>query len=246
MSPNPSHPAVAMPYERVEGIHVRWYDSWIEVVLLVIVATGDFISFWIALQLLNAYMPAWAAMLLVGALTAAAVLLMHMAGGRARDIKARESAHGKFPVFCLVIFWLGLGVFAFVARLKAGEPTGGSDIFAGSGATTDTNTNLIMASLMLALFLAGGVGAYIIGFTQHNPKRRLEIRRYRMYKRLTRKLAKVNARIDKQSKAVNRLNGEITSATAELESSAGELRQIARLRLAEHIREPGATSGLLA
>ncbi len=256
MTAIPSHPAVAVGFEAPNDVLPSRWDHGFDILLLLMVAAGDAVSFWIALQAFNASASAGVMLVLVGAMTAAAVVTMHKAGGYARAFKARQAAHGRLMVVVLVGAWLFLGAAAFVVRMNSQEAFASTDLF-GSGTVVPEGHNVIMAILMLALFLAGGVVAYGIGFASYNPRRTAVLRLRRALNRLERRqrtqqrrqrksragLADRAASLDRQVAAAEL---EMASNRALLGAQAEELKQIARLRMAAALSTPSRTSGVFA
>ena len=72
-----SHPTVAVSFSSPEDVQPSWRDHWLDKILLLGVAIGDAVSFWIALQAFNASATGWQMLIFVGAMTSAAVMTMH-------------------------------------------------------------------------------------------------------------------------------------------------------------------------
>ena len=87
-----SHPTVAVSFSSPEDVQPSWRDHSWDKALLLVVAIGDAISFWIALQAFNASATWWQMLIFVGAMTSAAVVTMHKAGGYARAIHRTDRA----------------------------------------------------------------------------------------------------------------------------------------------------------
>lgn len=181
---NIGHRSTTAPYEELDVEHARWWDSYGDWALLLIIAAGDFASFSIVMQLANANSEWYINYALVFAMTSAAVLLMHTAGKMRRNVKAGTAPHGKSAVWLVVACWLGLGLSAFWMRLTAPEPAvaSGDDFGFGAAATESTahTPALTMAVVLIALFLAGGVAAFFIGYLSHHPERRKAMREKRL------------------------------------------------------------------
>ncbi len=256
MTMQPSHPAVAVSFSSPEDVQPSWRDHYWDKALLLMVALGDAISFWIALQAFNASASAWQMFVFVAAMSSAAVVTMHKAGGYARAFKARQAAHGRLLVWVLVTVWLFLGVAAFVVRLNSAEAASTSGLF-GAAPAQQSPHNLIMAMLMLALFLAGGVAAYAIGFSTYNPRRtavmrlqrrlgRVERRYRRRERRLLRRRARLATRASELEQQTARVGEQLSRDESVLAGQVAELKQIARLRMSAHLSMPSRTSGVFA
>jgi len=251
-----SHPTVAVSFSSPEDVQPSWRDHRLDKVLLLGVAIGDAVSFWIALQAFNASATGWQMLIFVGAMTSAAVMTMHKAGGYARAFKARQAAHGRLLVWMLVAVWLFLGAAAFVVRVNSTDGSSSADLF-GTAPVEQSSHNLIMAVLMLALFLAGGVAAYAIGFTAYNPRRtavmRLQRRLRRVERRyrwlefwLLRRRRRLDGRLSRIEQQRGRVEQELERDERVLAAQVQELQQIARLRMSEQLSMPSRTSGVFA
>ncbi len=254
MTALPGHPTVAVGFSTPEGDHAGRWDRSLDKLLLLGVAAGDAVSFWIALQAFNASADAWQLAVFVAAMTSAAIVTMHKAGSYARAFKARRAAHGRKLVITLVSAWLLLGTAAFVVRVNVTDGAPSEGLF-GAGAPAPESHNLVMAGLMLALFLAGGVVAYAIGFTSYNPRRqalsrlrtqldRLERRQHRQARRRSKRRAALVRRASELDRRIAAAEQELDRDRAVLGAQASELRQIARIRMAQQLSLPSRTTGI--
>jgi hypothetical protein len=254
MTALPGHPTVAVGFATPEDDHPGRWDRGLDKLLLLGVAAGDAVSFWIALQAFNASAAAWQLAIFVAAMTSAAIVTMHKAGSYARASKARRAAHGRLLVITLVSAWLLLGSAAFVVRVNVTDGTPSEGLF-GAGAPVPESHNLVMAGLMLALFLAGGIVAYAIGFTSYNPRRdavsRLQARLGRLDRRRRRRARRLSKRREALSRRAGELDSRIAAAQraldrdrAVLDAQASQLRQIARIRMAQQLSLPSRTTGI--
>lgn len=173
----------------VPGVLARVFP----LVALLLVVLGDFASFNIALSRSFASMSTVMVMILTAAMTAAAVLLMVEAGQAEAKRRSRNRGKlGRAPVRWRVLAWLVLGVTALLLRMAAPpedsvaggfgtgsgfgtpEPAGFGES-AGSGllylGPLELHTaNLTSALALLAIFVAGGVGAFWFGRETYNPR----------------------------------------------------------------------------
>ncbi|MCB0902204.1 MAG: hypothetical protein KDB83_08830, partial [Actinobacteria bacterium] len=141
-------------------------------------------------------------------------------------------------------------------RVNSSDGSSSGDLF-GTAPVEQSSHNVIMAVLMLALFLAGGVAAYAIGFTSYNPRRTAVLRLQRRLRRVERRYRWLEFRLQrKRRRLANRLSG-VDQARGRVEQQlerdervlAGqvtELKQIARLRMSEQLSMPSRTSGVFA
>lgn len=258
MTESIGHRAVPAPYAQLDITHTRWWDHLWDKALLLLVAAGDFVSFWIALQLFNPNATWWQTAVLVSAMTAAAVVLMHKAGSAARAVKARQAAHGKTLVRVLVLAWIALGAAAFIVRWQSTDGASSRiSLSSSTAATGASNHSLIMAIMMLTLYIGGGVAAFAIGYWTYSPPRkaarRLERSRQQAEKAHRKQRASLQAKLDELDTKL----GPTEQGIAHLEdlrrhqhsmliAQANELKQIARLRSAEALRQPAKTTGVFS
>lgn len=150
------------------------------------ILVGDVVAFY---QLAARAMPdaeAWVVWALVCALSLAATVSMHQAGGAARARRAGSRHHpGRLWSSVLVHTWLGLGGVSMWFRMAA---DGAAPVTQGFGTGLDSGaaTHLPLAALLLMLYLVGGTTAYGIGFTTHNPARSAYLRARRAHRRAER------------------------------------------------------------
>lgn len=229
MSADLAHPATTVPFidehdhEPSVGHDLR---SW---VMLALIAVGDIVAFSVVLMRVFADSPAVVGIGLTFAASAASILLMHEAGSRARAIRANSSAHGWRPVVLLTLAWLSLGLTAFAVRIHV-ETTVATSGFGSTAAETATVLDAIpSALLLLVIFLAGGVGAYVVGFRSYNPARAAVFR-------LRRRLWFANrTRLRQQEKAAqfrsqrDTVAVQIEAASQRAEREVGQLRHQADL-----------------
>ena len=168
-------------------------------IALLLVIAGDFASFNIALARSFTTLSEPLVLLLTAAMTAAAVLAMVEAGRAEARRRSRNAGRaGKGPVRSRVLAWLLLGATAFLLRLAAppeegssggfgsggfgsgafGADTGFGPGFGGTTAAPDQflgplplySANLTSAMALMAIFIAGGVGAFWFGKEHYNPR----------------------------------------------------------------------------
>jgi hypothetical protein len=179
------HAAPALPsFGDRHELQPRRLSHVLDWLSLAVILVGDAVAFY---QLAAVAMPdaqgqvVWA---LVAALSLAATVSMHYAGGAARARKSRADHPGRPWSSLLILAWLGLGGVAVWFRLLA---TGGaSDVSSGGfGAAVDTGaaTHVPMAALFFMLYLVGGATAYGIGYRAYNPARSAYFRAVRAHRR---------------------------------------------------------------
>lgn len=214
--------------------------------VLAVVAAGDFIAFWI---ILSTALPVeeWVTWLLTAAMTASAVLLMHIGGRLQREFRTYPDAHGRFKHWLVVGLWLLLGSIAFLVRLTAEL---NATVSSGFGESVEpvnvwAPEVLPLSLLLLALYLVGGAGAFIIGYLAHDPRHkpshRLQVRQRRARRALAwaqwrarRPRAKAAAALA-QRERLDQLHSASRDRALEL---AAILRESTRLQLATARRRP--------
>jgi len=235
VSANLAHPATVVPFhdehdhEPSIGHDLR---SWI---MLGFIAVGDIVAFSVVLMKAFKDSPEIVGISLTLAASAASILLMHEAGTRGRAIRANISPHGWKPVILLTLVWLSLGLAAFAVRIdvETAAPPGGFGTTAGEAATF--TSELPEALLLLVIFLAGGVGAYVVGFRSFNPARSavLRIKRRlwlatRVRNRRRRTAARLMTRHDSLTADAAGIHQSTDEQIATVRAQARELKRQAR------------------
>jgi hypothetical protein len=245
------HPAAKLEFTEEHGVDPGRVSTMFAGIGLLLIVIGDFASFNIALSRTFSTMSGHMVLMLTLAMTAAAVVLMYEAGKSEARRKSRNSGRtGRGPVRNRVGAWLLLGATAFVLRMAAppeSADTGGFGQAAdsGFGATTgagfgqaadaattmalgpmDLHTaNTASALALLAIFIAGGIGAFYLGRESYNP-RLTDVRRARQSERATaRKLAWALRRNDR----ARRRAGDLTAAWEQHSDATRELATIGDL-----------------
>ena len=219
--------------------------SW---VLLALAAAGDFASFYIALAGTlggNEVM----VVLLTTALTAAAIGLMHMVGRSARNLEEGQGGLGRMALALMTAGWLGLGAAAFYLRLN--EPPVAADAGAFGAAVETTDTALISAILLAALFIGSGLLAFWIGFSDHHPRMTPYLQLRKELRSLEEQLAQGEQRAieaarlrDNAQAEVRRTTARTAAAEAAVDAEIRELKELVRIHIAGLIGEPAATNNL--
>ena len=229
MSANLAHRATVADFvEKHEHLPSRRHDilSW---VMLAVVALGDFIAFSVVLMKVFGQESMFVGLGLTLAASFASILLMHEAGSRARAIRANSSAHGWKPVVLLTLAWLALGLAAFYVRIDREMGEGASSRFSSGTAATDTAalrslTDVLPPTLLLlVIFIAGGVGAYVVGFRSYNPARSA-------YFRLRRAARKAEQRYEEAR--VDTLKGDVDVSHLKKQLDALDARHAAEVEAA--------------
>jgi hypothetical protein len=133
-------------------------------------------------------------------------------------------------VWLLIGGWLALGLTAFAVRISV-ELTNTSGGFGASEEAASLVEVLPSAFLLLAIFLAGGAAAYLIGFKLHNPARKAYLRVQRRLRAADRRVKKLVKKETKAMVAADRLRSQVASLErqhaadeAALTAEAGQLR----------------------
>ena len=244
------HPAAKLEFTEDHGVDPGLGSALFAGIGLALIVIGDFASFNIALSRTFTTMSAVMVLMLTLAMTAAAVVLMYEAGKAEARRKSRNSGRtGRGPVRHRVLAWLLLGATAFVLRMAAppeSTDTGGFGQAAdtgfgaaaggGFGQAAESTTlalgpmtlhaeNLASALALLAIFFAGGIGAFYLGRESYNP-RLTQVRRARRSERsAARKLAWAHRRNDR----AQRRSGDLTAAWDQHANATRELATIADL-----------------
>jgi hypothetical protein len=243
------HPAARLEFTEEHGVDPGLGSAIFAGVGLALIVIGDFASFNIALSRTFTTMSAVMVVLLTLAMTAAAVVLMLEAGKAEARRRSRNTGRaGRGPVRNRIMAWALLGAMAFLLRLAAPpETTGDTSGFgtaassgfgsAASGATsgfgqaTDASSSLLLGPMtlhgenlasalaLIAIFIAGGVGAFYLGRESHNPLL-TEVRRARRTEVWTRwRLGTAQRRADRAARRA----GDLGAAREQAERASKEL-----------------------
>ena len=242
------HSAAKLEFTEDHGVDPGLGSMFFAGLGLVLIVIGDFASFNIALSRSFTQMGTGIVLMLTLAMTAAAVVLMYDAGRAEARRKSRNSGRtGRGPVRNRVLAWLLLGSTAFVLRLAAPpeatttgfgqtDPGFGSTTGSGFGTTAEATTlafgpmtlhgeNLASALALLAIFVAGGIGAFYLGRESYNP-RLTEVRRARRAERSTaRRLVRAQRRNDRAQRGA----GDLSAAWDQHSRAIGELATLSDL-----------------
>ena len=218
---------------------------------LLLIVIGDFASFNIALSRSFTTMSTLMVLMLTIAMTAAAVLLMVEAGRAEAKRRSRNAGRsGKGPVRTRVAAWVLLGITAFALRMAAppeetgtggfgqdsgfGGGLGGAGQSGGFGADAVGSTdfslgpltlhgvNLASALALLAIFVAGGVGAFWFGKETYNPRITRLRRASAAERKARRRLRRAQRAHDEQSRRL----GELTSAARHVDEARVALHHL--------------------
>jgi len=225
----------------------------VSMALLSIAAAGDFANFYITMSGLANEHPL-ITVLVVLALTAAAVALAHAVGLLLRE---RQQSHRSTAPTVLILMsggWLFLGVSAAIVRWVVPYDDGSAGAAAQFGdqtATSDDTVHRITSLLLLGLYLASGVLAAWLAYRDHEPvlaARRMTWRRLVWTGGRNRwnqaKLVRAETRLQQHLDERARLAANHAAALADREALAAELKEYTRVLIAGHLGEPVATQGL--
>lgn len=244
---NPTRTLPARETTPHEAPPSRWEHAWMWPVLL-IVAAGDFVAFYF---ILSTAIPTDERLtfVLTVAMTAAAVLLMHIAGRLQREHHAHGS-HGPGKHRLLVLLWLLLGLVAFGFRMSY-ELSKSVDGGFGADPTSSwwSPEALPLSLLLLALFLVGGAGAFVIGYLAHNPEHKPSLRLRSATRWAERRLESAEKTAAKRQVAFARVASLDEARQAALEAlvesakiRSESIRQGSRQRLLRRLRADVATA----
>jgi hypothetical protein len=243
------HPASRLEFTEEHGVDPGLGSVIVAGVGLALIVVGDYASFNIALSRTFTTMSGLMVILLTAAMTAAAVVLMFEAGKAEARRRSRNTGRaGRGPVRNRIFAWGLLGAMAFLLRLAAPpETTGdtggfGAAASSGFGSATAGGTtgfgqaaeaatsmllgpmtlhgeNLASALALIAIFIAGGVGAFYLGRESYNPLL-TEVRRARRTELWTRRrLAWAQRRSDR----AGRRAGDLAAAKEQSDRASQEL-----------------------
>jgi hypothetical protein len=217
--------------------------------LLALVASGDFANFYVTLSVLADEQPI-ITLLVVVALTSAALALAHAVGVQLREhATARRAA-----TITMATSWLLLGLCAAAVRWAAPPLTASlaETSFGGAAAPVPAHTAQQLTSLLLlGLYLAGGVLAAWIGYVDHDPLAAARRTTWRpvwtgfRHRRHQTRLGRAETVLRQHRDEQQRLATNHAAAVADREALAAELKAYTRLLIATSIGDPVSTEALL-
>ena len=239
---------------RLEGLTSRRWTSWALLLLLPVVAAGDFVTFYMTLAGLLREDDVLT-YVLVGSFTFASVAVLHVAGHTAKDLREGQGGLGRGFVALMVGVWATLGGIAFFVRTQyVPTSTAGTDLAFGAdaaGAVPAGPDPLLSALLLGALYLASGVLAFWIGFAGHRPrmtsyqKLRAELGRRRSEATAAEHALVAAQRLHENATAEqDRVAQRTAAAAASVDAEIAELEQLARIHLAGLLGQPAATNAV--
>lgn len=226
---------------------------YLHVVALALAAAADIGAFSQIVDQLMSTEPGWLVAIVVVGFTATVLYLAHACGTMLRDRRAGARwIPWIAPGLCALI-WLGLGAAAFYLRLRfAPQPTQlPSFSFSGPAPSTGPNVKPYNAALFLALYVATGMVAGVGAYLSHNPLRESYATARRGYRKATERVAATSFQAGKESARHLAAQRELEAAALTLETEkkkrlalAAELKQLARVRMAQRMQDPAATDAI--
>ncbi len=216
---------------------------------VVIVAAGaDLTAFHQVLSLLFRRSSGLIIWMAVAGFTACALLLAHSAGRLQRDLHERYGRATQSYVQWIGLVWASLGLIAFLVRLFVHPPQQGTATVTSSSLFT---VAVASAFLFLALYVASGLIAAIGAYFVRQPLRARYRKAELVFRHSRRRASRPHARYERATNVLqmhvrNRRNDDFNYAAAlELRKAlAAGMREYARLRMAAHLQDPSATTGL--
>lgn len=217
--------------------------------LLLLAAAGDFAGFYIALSLVADEWPV-ITLLIVLALTAAAVGLAHGIGTLLRARQDGSSDAGAAVLLVPGAAWLFLGVSAVGVRWAAAPAPVPDAGFASTTADT-TAAHHMTSVLLLGLYLASGVLAAWVAYLDHDPARTVVRRAWRrlvwtrrIEVRRRAALARREGTASSHAADADGLTAERAEAERQLDALAEELKRYAGHLIAVAGGDPVSTEHL--
>lgn len=221
-------------------------------VVLLLAAGADLAAFHQVVSLVMPEEDDWLVYLLVGGVTACALVLAHFSGRLARDWLAWTGSVSWRHVAWFAIPWAVLGVFAFLIRLIVADSQSG---FAVDGSTFGGGSSgwnqLSAALLFLALYGASGIVTAGGEFLTRNPLRVAYRRALRAHRRAVRRLARTQPSFERawhvyRLHVNNRRRDDAMwrAAVAQRLAYADELKRYSAVLMAAHLQDPSATDGM--
>jgi putative Ca2+/H+ antiporter (TMEM165/GDT1 family) len=246
--PDPGYRAPSLVAGRPSGI-------FLHSLALVLAAVADLGAFAQVVELVMANQPAVISYLVVGGLTATVLYLAHSVGIMVRDRVAKKGPARKTWVLLATLGWAAIGgVACWVRLLVTDEDVQAPSVSLSSDPTAPVATNptaLPAAILFLALFIGSGLVAAIGAYLTHNPlagEYRVTRTRYQSAARRAGETAGVRTAVERR---LRHLRVALVKARRLRDRERGrrrhfaeELKQHARLLMANHVQDPAFSDAL--
>jgi hypothetical protein len=237
--------------DALEGLTPQRFWRVLSIGLLVLAALGDFASFWIVLAGVMGQQE-FIIWFLTAAFTAAAVGVMHMVGRTARNLREGQGGLGRTALVVMTLGWMALGATAFFVRTQAEEGGASSALPAFGAEAVPTGENPLLSALLLAtLYLASGLLAFWIGFSDHHPRMksylalRRTLRAHQQRVAETERNAVEAERLAANARAeLDRTKARSAAAESSVDAEIAELKELVRVHVAGLIGEPASTNNL--
>jgi hypothetical protein len=226
--------------------------SSIYVLALIAAAAADIAAFYQVVEVALNLSQTVGAVLVVG-FTGVTLTLAHFIGRMLRDRRAGAKWIQGPMIAVVAVIWLALGALAYWVRLKSGGPSQGFALpgtqASGSGSTQGTPA---AAAMFAGLYAATGAVAAIGAYLSHNPLHAAFARSIREHRRAAEGHA-LSARRLRLAEAEREFYvGQMTAALLVRDEAvqarhalAQELKQLARLEIAKHLRDASATDAFV-
>jgi heme/copper-type cytochrome/quinol oxidase subunit 4 len=226
--------------------------SSIYVIALILAAAADIAAFYQVVELSLNLSQKLGAVLVVG-FTGVTLALAHFIGRMLRDRKAGAKWIQGLLIVIVTIIWLALGALAYWVRLKSGGSLGGYALpgtqSSGAGSTQGTPD---AAAMFAGLYAATGAVAAVGAYLTHNPLRDAFARSIREHRRAAEDHGLSAGRLRLAEAEREFYVGQMTAALMVRDEAvlarhalAAELKQLARLEIARHLRDASTTDAFL-
>jgi hypothetical protein len=249
----PGHADPTMLAGRPRGIYIY-------LAALVVAAAADIAAFYQIIQLVFGNLTnGWIVVLVIG-FTGTALFLAHVVGTMFRDLIAGARWIRLFMVVVLAVIWVTLGALAFWVRLRSGTGASGSSpnlsVTGGGGGggtgSVSTQGTVPGAAMFAGLYAATGAIAMAGAYLTHNPMHAAFSRSVRDHRAAARRHATSARRLRIAEAKREFFEGQLNAATLVREEAerarhalAAELKQRARLEIANRLRDASTTDAFL-
>lgn len=253
--PRDDRPRPESGYRAPSLVAGRPLGVFLHLLALVLAAAADLGAFAQVVQLVMANQPALVSYLVVGGLTATVLYLAHSVGIMVRDRVAEQGAARKTWVLLATFGWAAIGAVAcWIRLLVTDDDVQASSIALSSDPTAPAAadpTPLPAAILFLALFIGSGLVAAIGAYVTHNPlagEYRVAWTRYRSAAARAGETAGVRTAVERRLRHLRRALGKARRLRdrerGRRRHFAEELKQHARLLMANHVQDPAFSDAL--
>jgi hypothetical protein len=232
--------------------------SYVYLAALIVAAAADIAAFYQVIQLVLGNLSNALVIVLVVGFTGTALSMAHFIGTMLRNWVAGAKWIRLFMIVVVTVIWVALGALAFWVRLRSNAGSSGTSLnlsVTGSGGGTgsvSTQGTVSGAAMFAGLYAATGIIALVGAYLTHNPMHAAFSRSVSDHRAAARRHASSARRLRMAEARREFFENQLTAAALVRDEAerarhalAAELKQRARLEIANHLRDASATDAFL-